>query len=188
MLEVRKLPGERSRAIVQREQTHLAPGVQRMATLAGVAFERGEGARLWDADGHEYVDFFAGVGVASLGHGHPGFAKALADQAANLVVGSFASRARAEYMALLGDVRRRTETRTTGGRADENSLSSGSRRGSGLWCPALGVRPESTCRRRNARACRGPGGADAARTSANRGTPAAKRSVDPGRIGRSGSH
>jgi 4-aminobutyrate aminotransferase-like enzyme len=102
--QLRKLPGERSRAIVEREQSHLAPGVQRMATLAGVAFERGEGARLWDADGHEYVDFFAAVGVASLGHGHKGFARALAEQASNVVAGSFASKARADYMALLHDV------------------------------------------------------------------------------------
>jgi 4-aminobutyrate aminotransferase-like enzyme len=100
----RDLPGEKSRAIAAREQSHLAPGIQRIATLAGVAFERGEGARLFDADGNEYVDFFAGVGVASLGHGHKGFARALAEQASNVVVGSFASRARADYMALLGDV------------------------------------------------------------------------------------
>lgn len=104
MGQIRKLPGEKSKAIVAREQTHLAPGIQRMATLAGIAFERGEGPRLFDADGHEYVDFFAGVGVASLGHGHKGFARALAEQASNVVVGSFASRARADYMALLGDV------------------------------------------------------------------------------------
>lgn len=102
--ERRALPGERSRAIAAREQSHLAPGIQRIATLAGVAFERGEKARLWDADGNEYIDFFAGVGVASLGHGHRGFARALAEQASNVVVGSFASKARADYMALLGDV------------------------------------------------------------------------------------
>lgn len=102
--ERRAIAGDRSREIATREQSHLAPGIQRIATLAGLAFEKGERARLWDADGNEYVDFFAGVGVASLGHGHRGFARALSEQASNIVVGSFASRARADYMALLGDV------------------------------------------------------------------------------------
>ncbi|MEZ0229732.1 MAG: aminotransferase class III-fold pyridoxal phosphate-dependent enzyme, partial [Planctomycetota bacterium] len=102
--ERRTTPGERSRAIATREQEHLAPGIQRIATLAGLAFEKGEKARLWDADGNEFVDFFAGVGVASLGHGHRGFARALSEQASNVVVGSFPSKVRADYMALLGDV------------------------------------------------------------------------------------
>ena len=37
----------------------------------GSRFDHGEGATLTDADGNVYVDFFAGVAVASLGHGHP---------------------------------------------------------------------------------------------------------------------
>ncbi|MFO7571152.1 MAG: acetylornithine/succinylornithine family transaminase [Gaiellaceae bacterium] len=32
---------------------------------------RGEGARVWDADGHEYLDFGGGIAVVGLGHGHP---------------------------------------------------------------------------------------------------------------------
>ena len=39
-----------------------------------VAFVRGEGARLWDADGKRYLDFFTGLAVNNLGHakaGHP---------------------------------------------------------------------------------------------------------------------
>ena len=41
---------------------------------------RGEGVRLYDADGHEYLDLLSGIGVASLGHAHPGLAAAIADQ------------------------------------------------------------------------------------------------------------
>lgn len=52
---------------------------------AGAAFVRGEGARLWDAEGAEYVDFLAGIATANLGHAHPGVAKAIAEQAATLV-------------------------------------------------------------------------------------------------------
>ncbi len=50
-----------------------------------VAFLRGEGARLFDADGREYLDFLGGIAVALLGHAHPGVTRAIADQAASLV-------------------------------------------------------------------------------------------------------
>jgi acetylornithine aminotransferase/acetylornithine/N-succinyldiaminopimelate aminotransferase len=52
---------------------------------APVVFVRGEGAYLFDVDGRRYLDFISGVGVASLGHAHPGLAEALADQARTLV-------------------------------------------------------------------------------------------------------
>ena len=50
-----------------------------------VALVRGEGARLYDAEGREYIDFLSGIGVAVLGHAHPGLADAIADQARTLV-------------------------------------------------------------------------------------------------------
>ena len=37
-----------------------------------VTFERGEGARLWDSEGNEYLDFLTGISVSSVGHRHPG--------------------------------------------------------------------------------------------------------------------
>lgn len=43
--------------------------------------ERGEGVRLWDTDGKEYMDFAAGIAVSALGHAHPELCKALAEQA-----------------------------------------------------------------------------------------------------------
>ena len=52
---------------------------------APVAFVRGEGVRLYDATGREYLDLLSGIGVASLGHAHPGLARAIADQAATLI-------------------------------------------------------------------------------------------------------
>ena len=33
--------------------------------------DRGEGARVWDVDGNEYLDFLAGIAVNALGHAHP---------------------------------------------------------------------------------------------------------------------
>ena len=50
-----------------------------------VAFERGEGAWLWDTDGRRYLDGVAGLGVCALGHAHPAVAKTVSDQAAKLV-------------------------------------------------------------------------------------------------------
>src|ERR1700754_2218127 len=50
-----------------------------------VALVRGEGARLYDAEGREYIDFLSGIGVAVLGHANPGLADVLADQAKTLV-------------------------------------------------------------------------------------------------------
>jgi acetylornithine/N-succinyldiaminopimelate aminotransferase len=51
---------------------------------APVEFVRGSGARLWDAEGHEYLDFFAGLSVHNLGHCHPRIVAAIAGQAATL--------------------------------------------------------------------------------------------------------
>jgi len=50
-----------------------------------VAFVRGEGVYLFDTEGRRYLDLLSGIGVASLGHAHPGLASALADQAVTLV-------------------------------------------------------------------------------------------------------
>ena len=46
---------------------------------------KGEGCRLWDADGKEYLDFLAGVAVNNLGHCHPKVVAALQKQAAELI-------------------------------------------------------------------------------------------------------
>lgn len=50
-----------------------------------VAIVRGCGALLWDAEGREYIDCAAGHGVASIGHGRPEIAAALAAQAQRLI-------------------------------------------------------------------------------------------------------
>ena len=88
------IPGPRSRALVDADRRHLAPGIQQISTLSGLAFDRGEGALLHDVDGNVFIDWVAGVGVASIGHGHPALARAIAEQAARLTTGSFTSEAR----------------------------------------------------------------------------------------------
>ncbi len=100
---VTAVPGPKSQQIFEEEQRYVAPGRQRISSLAGIAFDKGEGATLTDVDGNVYVDFFAGVAVASLGHGHPALAQALARQSSRLMVGTFATAERAECFRLLSE-------------------------------------------------------------------------------------
>jgi acetylornithine/N-succinyldiaminopimelate aminotransferase len=46
---------------------------------------RGKGARVWDAEGREYIDCVAGIAVCSTGHCHPAVVKAICDQAHDLI-------------------------------------------------------------------------------------------------------
>ena len=67
---------------VQRvEADHLLQVYRRLP----IVLVRGQGTRVFDADGREYLDLLSGIGVASLGHAHPGLADAIAAQARVLV-------------------------------------------------------------------------------------------------------
>ncbi|MFF2052672.1 acetylornithine transaminase [Leifsonia sp. NPDC058194] len=57
-----------------------------MRTLATpkLMLTRGEGCRVWDADGVEYLDFLAGIAVNSLGHAHPALVEAVSSQIGTL--------------------------------------------------------------------------------------------------------
>jgi acetylornithine/N-succinyldiaminopimelate aminotransferase len=50
-----------------------------------VEFVRGEGSRLWDAEGNEYLDFLCGISVTSLGHCHPRIVEAVREQIGRLM-------------------------------------------------------------------------------------------------------
>ncbi len=50
-----------------------------------IAIVRGQGARLWDSAGNEYIDCVGGQGAGNLGHANPAVAQAIADQAATLI-------------------------------------------------------------------------------------------------------
>jgi acetylornithine/N-succinyldiaminopimelate aminotransferase len=50
-----------------------------------VEFVRGEGARLWDSDGNEYLDFLCGISVTSIGHCHPRVVDAVREQVGRLM-------------------------------------------------------------------------------------------------------
>jgi acetylornithine aminotransferase len=68
-----------------------------------VAFVKGRGAELWDADGKRYLDFFAGLAVNNLGHCHPAVVEAVQKQVATLAHTSnlYYSQPGAELAALL---------------------------------------------------------------------------------------
>jgi acetylornithine/N-succinyldiaminopimelate aminotransferase len=52
---------------------------------ADLAFERGEGARLWTEDGRRFLDFGSGIATSSLGHAHPHLVATIAEQAGKVM-------------------------------------------------------------------------------------------------------
>ena len=63
------------------ERDYLLPTYARFP----VAFARGEGCRLWDDEGNEYLDFLAGISVCNAGHCHPDVVRAVQEQAGRLM-------------------------------------------------------------------------------------------------------
>jgi len=70
-----------SSAWIATEKQYYAQTVRRQP----VVLVRGQGCRVWDADGKEYLDLVAGWAVNNLGHAHPVVTHAIAEQAATLV-------------------------------------------------------------------------------------------------------
>ena len=66
--------------IVERARKVLTPNYRQ----APVVLVRGEGSRVWDADGREYLDCIAGIATVALGHCHPALVRALEEQARTL--------------------------------------------------------------------------------------------------------
>ena len=71
-----------------------------------VVIVRGEGARVWDDHGNEYIDCAAGIGVANVGHANPAVVEAVAAQAGVLMTcpGIFYNDVRASLMAKLVEI------------------------------------------------------------------------------------
>jgi acetylornithine/N-succinyldiaminopimelate aminotransferase len=61
------------------------PALMPTYARSDLAFEHGEGAWLFTADGRRFLDFGAGIATSSLGHGHPGLTQAIAAQAARVM-------------------------------------------------------------------------------------------------------
>jgi 4-aminobutyrate aminotransferase/(S)-3-amino-2-methylpropionate transaminase len=95
---VTEIPGPRSRALVAAEARHLAPGIQSISTLSGLAIARGEGSVVEDVDGNRFLDIAAGVCVNALGHGHPRYREILKAQIDEVTVGSQTTARRVEAL------------------------------------------------------------------------------------------
>ena len=100
---VTEIPGPKSLNYFNEEQKYIAPGIQTIATLSKIVIEKGEGCIIQDVDGNKYIDFFAGVGVASLGYNHPAYNKYMKEQIDNIHVGSFTSKNRVKLTKLLAE-------------------------------------------------------------------------------------
>ncbi|HZA22169.1 MAG TPA: aspartate aminotransferase family protein, partial [Dehalococcoidia bacterium] len=66
---------------IAKEQKYYAQTVRRQP----VVIVQGQGIRVWDADGKEYLDFVAGWAVDNLGHSHPAVTQAIVEQAGTLL-------------------------------------------------------------------------------------------------------
>src|SRR5690349_14119270 len=75
-------PGPLARAIVDRDRDWTPHCYIKEYPLA---IKRGEGVMVEDVDGNRYLDFMAGIAVASTGYGHPQVVKAIQEAAANFL-------------------------------------------------------------------------------------------------------
>jgi 4-aminobutyrate aminotransferase len=71
------LPGPKAQALIARDNAVISPSYPR-----GYPFvmDHGRGTEVWDVDGNRFLDFEAGIAVASTGHSHPQVVKAIQDQ------------------------------------------------------------------------------------------------------------
>ncbi|HEY7154880.1 MAG TPA: acetyl ornithine aminotransferase family protein [Gemmataceae bacterium] len=76
------LPGPKAQALLDRDARYTSPSYTRVYPLV---VERGSGAVIQDVDGNLFLDFTAGIAVASTGHCHPHVTAAITDQAHKLL-------------------------------------------------------------------------------------------------------
>ena len=95
---VTQIPGPKSVALRAREEAHYAPGHQRYSAMAGIVVDKARGNTVTDVDGNTFLDIVGAIGVNGLGHSHPKWTAAIAQQVQNVSAGSFSSNARVELM------------------------------------------------------------------------------------------
>ena len=78
------VPGPKSQALHARAAKYYR-GLSGQVKLFPVAFEKGEGCMMQDADGNQYIDFSSGIYVTTLGHCHPKISEAVAKYAKQMM-------------------------------------------------------------------------------------------------------
>ena len=71
-------PGSQGRMLIERDATVVSTSYPRAYPFV---MDHGKGSEVWDVDGNRFLDFAAGIAVASTGHSHPKVVKAIQDQA-----------------------------------------------------------------------------------------------------------
>jgi len=74
-----------SHLLTELQQLDAQDAFQNYGTRLPYAFVKGEGARMWDSNGAEYLDFLGGIAVVILGHNHPKVTQAIAHQASQIL-------------------------------------------------------------------------------------------------------
>lgn len=73
-----KLPGPKAKALIERDQAVISPSYPRSLPFV---MDHGKGCEIWDVDGNRFLDFAAGIAVASTGYSHPKVVSAIQKQA-----------------------------------------------------------------------------------------------------------
>lgn len=76
------LPGPKAKAILERDRKVISPSYVRDYPFV---MDHGKGVEVWDIDGNRFLDFAAGIAVASTGHCHPQVVQAIQDQAEKFI-------------------------------------------------------------------------------------------------------
>lgn len=76
------LPGPVAKSLIERDQAVISPSYPRSYPFV---MDHGRGVEVWDVDGNRFLDFAAGIAVASTGHSHPVVVKAIQEQAEKFI-------------------------------------------------------------------------------------------------------
>jgi 4-aminobutyrate aminotransferase len=77
-----KLPGPKAKALIERDHAVISPSYPRSFPFV---IDHGKGSQVWDVDGNRFLDFAAGIAVASTGHSHPKVVKAIQEQSEKFI-------------------------------------------------------------------------------------------------------
>ncbi len=75
---MKNYPGKKANALIERDLSVVSPSYPRAFPFV---MDHGKGSEVWDVDGNRFLDFAAGIAVASTGHSHPKVVKAIQEQA-----------------------------------------------------------------------------------------------------------